>query len=127
MKRIPVQREHRAQVELTQCLRNAMICHAAIPNAGKRSVQVAAMLKAEGMQKGFPDLLIFDSPPLMPWLKGVAIELKTKGNKPTPEQKAWQAELIKRGWLAEICYGCDGALRYLSALGYRVPTPMGVP
>lgn len=114
--------EHFEQVIVVKALFNAGLCFTAVPNGGKRNPITGAILKAEGVKKGFPDLLIFDSPPLFPWVKGVAIEMKTLIGTTKPEQRAWADELIKRGWLVESCKGATRALNYLASLGYRVPS-----
>ena len=77
---------------------------------------------AAGLSKGAPDLLVFDSPPNAPGNRGVAIEMKrVGGDKPSPEQRAWHADLQSRGWVVLVCYGASDALRELARLGYRVP------
>lgn len=93
--------------------------HAA--NEGKRSPRTGANLKRLGMRPGFPDLQIFDAPPLHPDAKGVCIEMKrTKGGKVSDEQRYWLAELGLRGWLAEVCEGANSAIGYLQSLGWKI-------
>jgi hypothetical protein len=105
-------------------LRAAAICFTAIPNAAKRSARIAAMLKAEGMQPGFPDMLIFDAPPADDAFVGVAIEMKRADGKGrvTPEQQDWLIALAARGWKTKVCRGAVEALKFLAELGYRRPS-----
>lgn len=116
--------EHEEQKIVAECLRNAGILFCAIPNGARTSMSVAKRLKAEGLEAGAPDLLIFDPPPVfrgeIP--RGVAVEMKApKGGKPSPAQILWQRRLEERGWVALVCYGADEALKELARLGYRVP------
>lgn len=129
--------EHDAQAEVVRWLRAAGILFCAIPNGARTSMGVARKLKAEGLQKGAPDLLIFDPPPRsvqittvdrvngtigMRSFVGLALEMKApNGAKPRPEQIEWADALKNRGWVTLTCYGAAEALRELAALGYRVP------
>ncbi len=114
--------EHAEQVEVVRWLRAARICFAAIPNGARTSISVARRLKAEGLEAGAPDLLIFDAPPTAPDLRGVALEMKAPdAGKPSPEQLAWQEKLAARGWKTLVCYGAAEAFEALGKLGYRVP------
>lgn len=75
----------------------------AIPNGGFRHIRTAQKLKAEGVQKGVPDLFI---PALNLW-----IELKkTKGGRTSPEQKDWIEYLNSIGHTAVVCKGHAEAL-----------------
>jgi len=62
-----------------------------VPNEGKRSYAVAASLKAQGLQPGFPDYLIFDDPQ-------IAWELKSPGKEATTAQRKWLGTLHLLGW-----------------------------
>lgn len=92
------------------------------PNEGKRSRVTGAHLKALGMAPGFPDILIFNTPPRQchVWAKGVAIELKStrKGAKATPAQIDWLDKLEACGWAAVVCYGADDAIQRLTEMGF---------
>jgi len=80
------------------------------------------MLKASGVVRGVPDLLIFDPPPLREAV-GVALELKReKGGSVSPEQQRWLQELNARGWVAIVARGAADALRQLRELGFEVRT-----
>lgn len=67
--------------------------------AGKR-------LKAEGRRKGALDINI-DEP--VGNYHGARIEMKRKGEKPTPEQVDWMLKLQARGYATYLCYGADQA------------------
>lgn len=76
----------------------------AVPNAAKRSPQLAAYMKAEGMSPGCPDLWIPE------WK--MAIEMKrSKGGALTQEQAEWGEYLHLIGWNWRVCNGFDAARR----------------
>jgi hypothetical protein len=79
----------------------------AIPNGGKRNLQVAIKLKAEGVKAGVPDLCL--PVPRGPY-HGLYMETKVKPNKPTSEQTAWIEYLERQGYAAAVCYGCEGLI-----------------
>lgn len=92
-----------------------------VPNEGKRSPKTGARLKAVGMRAGFPDICIFDAPPLNPCAKGVCIELKRqRGGKVTDDQRYWLAELGLRGWVTTVAEGANEAIEFLKAQGWRI-------
>ena len=75
----------------------------AIPNGGRRSPSEAAKLKATGVSKGVPDLML-------PSLK-LFIEMKRlKGGVVSEEQKEWMEYLSDNGYFAEVARGCDEAI-----------------
>jgi len=83
------------------------------PNEGKRNVVNGARLKASGMKKGCPDILIFDPIPDSEWV-GVAIELKSsKGGKLSKEQQEWLDALSERNWLTRCCRGADETIKFI--------------
>ena len=95
-------------------------CH--VPNEGKRSVIAGARLRAAGMKPGVPDILIYDSPPNLPSVKGVAIELKRfKGGRLSENQKDWLDALSKRGWHTVVCKGYSATIKTLEELGFLTP------
>ncbi len=67
----------------------------AIPNAAKRSFGLASMLQAEGMTKGFPDLMLAYPNGELP---GLFIEMKTVNGDPSPDQ------LIVHAYLRGVGY-----------------------
>ena len=89
------------------------------PNGGHRNVIVASKLKAQGVKRGVPDVMIVDPPPASPENVGTAIELKRrKGGHLTDEQKEWLETLQERGWATAVCRGADEAIQFLESLGY---------
>jgi hypothetical protein len=72
---------------------NVQWCHVA--NERNTTKLRGAMLKAQGVKSGVPDILIFE-----PRGKniGLAIELKVGHNKPTRNQREWLVNLSLRGW-----------------------------
>ena len=79
----------------------------AIPNGGHRHVAVASKLKAEGVRKGVPDLML---PVANPPYHGLFIEMKVKPNKPSAEQLIWIKQLTEQGYKAVVCYSWQDAL-----------------
>jgi len=76
----------------------------AIPNGGKRNLQVAIKLKREGVLSGVPDLM-FAKPTKT--YSGLFIEMKFGKNKPT-ENQIYQMELFRQnGYMCEVCYSFD--------------------
>jgi hypothetical protein len=78
----------------------------AIPNGGARSPITGAILKAEGVRPGVPDLFL--SCPRGGYA-GLFIELKTLTGRVRPEQSAWMAGAIVRGYWAVVARGWDQA------------------
>ena len=135
--------EHEEQVEVVNYLRKHKIEHTSMPNENKyggviRGIlqsfkvgkptanKIASMitskiertLKAEGKQKGYPDLII-DEPNRH--FHGLRIELKrrrkqlktklsTAHTKISPEQQDWINRLNAKGYKAVVCYGADEAI-----------------
>lgn len=90
-----------------------------IPNGGMRNLRVAQKLKAEGTKAGVSDYLlpvIRIGPTAMSEddksklrfpdrYAGLWIELKAKGNYPTPEQHEWMNDMRDQGYAAYWCVG----------------------
>jgi len=75
----------------------------AIPNAAKRSVRIASMMKAEGMVSGVPDLHLAAPSGNH---HGLFIEMKRiKGGKVSENQAEWLHKLGKYGYKTAVCYG----------------------
>lgn len=75
-----------------------------IPNGGQRTIMAGARLKAEGVVKGYPDIMVFSADrPVV--LVGLALELKVWPNKPSPEQEELHELLRMQGWRVAVCYG----------------------
>lgn len=79
-------------------------------NERRTSPQAGARLKRKGVKSGVPDVMI-----LTPNSKfnGLAIELKIKPNKPTPNQKKWLKSLLKCGWDCYVVYSLDEFLQII--------------
>lgn len=66
------------------------------PNEGRRSVIEGTHLKASGMRKGFPDLVLLMPSGAYHWL---AMEFKSEKGRPTEEQKEYADYLTTHGVL----------------------------
>lgn len=114
--------EHWEQVQVVKALVRAGATFSAVPNGGFRARREAAMLKAEGVQKGMPDLLIFTPPPVGGYV-GVALEMKRRDGRQKElrdEQRKWLARLEGHGWKSLVGWGAMDALGKLRDLGYDV-------
>lgn len=69
-------------------------------------------MKAQGMGKGWPDIMIFEK---RGQYSGLAIELKWGKNKPTPEQKEKLAYLESQGWKTAVHRNFDDVKREIEA------------
>ena len=116
--------EHDEQKRVILWLRKKRLLFCAVPNGGKRSKSVARRLWAEGVSPGVPDILIFDRPFHLPFVRGVAIEMKREaGGSISPEQAEWHSSLSARGWYVVTAQGADAAISTLVSLFDR---PQGV-
>jgi hypothetical protein len=92
---------------------NLYLCHA-IPNGGQRGDIEGAMLKAEGVTSGIPDIFIpipkIDHNGLVS--NGLYIELKVKGNKPTEDQRAVLLMLQSQGYDCKVFNHLDDVIIY---------------
>jgi len=87
------------------------------PNGGHRHAAVGAKLKRQGVKAGVPDVWILDTPAGHD-CRGVVIELKVKGRKPTPEQVEWLAALEQRNWLTFCVNGLQEYVNVMRVLGW---------
>lgn len=87
--------------------RGCLAC--AVPNGGRRDKVTAVKLKAEGVERGVPDWLLFEHG--KDGAVGLALEFKspTGRGKSTPEQKAWQKRLEALGWRVRIVLSAQEA------------------
>lgn len=80
-----------------------------LPNAGKRSPRVAAMLKAEGMRPGAFDLFLA----IPRWgYHGLWIEMKRRDGTQSDvsdNQARFETDMIAMGYMAQVCFGADEA------------------
>ena len=151
MKRPPKPRsplEQREQLQLANALDRLGVFWCHVPNGGARRRVDAAILKASGVRKGFPDNLIFRAPKYWPpaahldhggifhpgrpplatfrppdgrFPFGVAVELKRADGVPSdisPEQTECLRALALNGWYGFVARGCDEALDELRRLGF---------
>lgn len=100
------QLEHKLQCACVRWLRLQhpnVLCFA-IPNGGARSALTGAMLKAEGVVAGVPDLMI-----AMPknGYAGLFVEMKVKPNRPSREQKEIISKLEDAGYKVAFCYAFE--------------------
>ena len=111
--------EHEEQVALFQWAEAneaqypSLAMLAAIPNGGYRPMTTAAMLKAEGVKAGYPDILLDVA--RGPY-HGLRIELKRadRSNRPTDAQREWLAKLNFEGYRAVVCYGAQEAIKVIT-------------
>lgn len=73
----------------------------AVPNGGARSKVTAAILKAEGVLAGVPDVLV---PVPINGYHGLFIEFKHGSNKPSPEQQEFLERMISFGYCCAVVY-----------------------
>jgi hypothetical protein len=94
-------------------------CH--VPNGGQRNAIVGAKLKAQGVKRGVPDVLIFNEfRQEGTTFSGTALELKVEKRKPTPEQLQWHDKLREQGWFVRVCNNLGEAIRTLKD-NYPIP------
>lgn len=94
---------------------------AAIPNGGKRTKVVAMKLKAEGVKRGYPDLVLDVARGGYYGWKG---ELKVRGGSVKPDQAKWHDQLRRQGYRVDVRLGWeamrDALVEYLGL--WRTPT-----
>lgn len=119
--------EHQEQIAVCNWLDFRRVVYFAVPNGGKRNVVVGKKLKAEGVKKGVPDLIILTPPPnamialggaRLPCC-GAAVEMKRrKGGVVSEEQSGWLATFAFLGWATIVANGADDAIKQLEEWGY---------
>ena len=83
----------------------------AVPNGGLRNMPEAVRFKAEGVRRGFPDMIL---PVARMGYHSLAIELKRrKGGRVAQEQQDWLESLRQQGWCAKVCLGAGEAISVL--------------
>lgn len=107
--------EHVEQTLFFQALRHyyplVYLFTAAVPNGGARDKRTGAMLKAEGVKAGYPDVLIDIA---LKGYYGLRIEMKRsdpKLSRVSKEQKDWHVRLTAAGYLVVVAYGWQEALK----------------
>lgn len=76
-----------------------------VANERMAKKQYHASLKKQGVRPGVCDVIFFDD--------RIAIELKTKYNKPSPEQADFMADIMMHGYQVAVCYSLDGVIDFL--------------
>lgn len=102
-----IQKTFRSWIKVAENVYPELKLSFAVPNAGKRSFKVAAMLKAEGMRKGVLDYIF---PFSRQGYVGLAIEFKTPGESMTPEQEDYAEGLRREGWLVVVMTDAEAAI-----------------
>lgn len=98
----------------------------AVPNGGKRNRVTAALLKAEGVRAGVPDLQL--GIPCGGY-HGLFIEMKRARRSLTTvsrDQRLWHARLNEQGYCVVVCYGADEAIKVIQNY-LKLNEPQGRP
>lgn len=99
--------EHTEQVKFVARLRQLHRCLVfAVPNGGFRNKKEAAMLKAEGVLAGVPDLVVIS--PKLPG-RTLFVEMKTLSGKVSKVQQDLIKRLNELGFEVIIGHGCEDA------------------
>ena len=80
----------------------------AIPNGGARDVITGARLKAEGVRRGIPDLMLAMRCHAR---SGLFIEMKVGSNKLSEHQSAFATHLLVNGYAFATCYTSERAIQ----------------
>ena len=106
--------EHQLQVDLCRFLEtagNPQCLWTAIENGGKRSIGTARKLKAAGLKPGTPDMIFLLE------RRTFFLELKIKGGRVSPEQKAFRDNLWALGHEWFVAWTLDEAIKILREAG----------
>ena len=134
--------EEKFQVSAIEFVRRALHsaghppeCAMHVPNGGARSAIVGAKLKAAGVVRGYPDIMVFAAQVLPPLNRrkevmvprcGLALELRVWPNKPSKDQQRIHDLLRDAGWRVVTCWSLDEVIaeanRYLGC-GQSTPAP----
>ena len=101
---------HMAVADLLRCFASPDWLSSHYPSGEHRDVRTAAKLNAMGVQRGWPDLILFD-----PSGRLHALELKRQGETLTDEQSNFQTWCIARGVPHSVSRSVDEALTVLGA------------
>lgn len=105
------------------------LCLFSIPNGGGRSgPRVGSLLKAEGLRKGAPDLMVATArkhvevdgvgPQSTCWMQeyhGLFLELKRKDGRLSPEQEVYHEILRKQGYCVKVAWSLTEAINIITA------------
>lgn len=81
----------------------------AVPNGGARNKITAAILKAEGVLAGVPDVLLLEP---RGKFHGLAIEFKDTSGRLTPEQRDMLQHLVEVGYCCAVAYDAELAWQF---------------
>lgn len=129
-------REGPEQAALVEVLRAAGVLFSASLSGLRLTPAIFVRAKAQGMDRGDPDIVLWASPPALPQCKAMHVELKEPGLAPKtdradrwsgarPEQRARMEALEREGYLCVVAYGCDDAVRQITAAGYDLTPKTG--
>ena len=112
------------QIALVRLLRRNKIAHFAVPNGHERDDHIAKILKAEGVNAGAPDLMLWEQEGVESAL-GLWGGLEMKRITGTPgdarsEQTAWLSRIINCGGFGLVAAGERAAVYGLKHLGYHL-------
>ena len=77
-----------------------------IPNGGSRDIREGVSLKAQGVKRGVPDLML---PYPTKNFAGLFIEMKAGKNRLSDDQKDWLAWLSSVGYMTSVQWSWEGA------------------
>lgn len=101
--------EHQIQSQLVKLISQQYpdLLYCATVGGARMSINQAKAIKRQGYRKGIPDLIFYEA---RGGFYGLCIEIKKKGGRPSPHQRAWIADLQRRGYQALICKGLDACV-----------------
>ncbi len=76
------------------------------PNGGQRSAFTGAQMKALGVNKGFPDLIL---PVAAKNTPGLVIEMKSDTGRLSTDQSEWIAHYKEQNWVTHVCRSAEEA------------------
>lgn len=90
---------------------------ASCPNGGGRSgPRVGAILKAEGLRAGFPDLGLYVPRKVFSgWDHSLFLELKRPSGIVSPEQEVFHQRLREQGYKVEVCRSLTECINTITA------------
>lgn len=112
-----MKKEYEAQIELVNLLALYGITVFHIPNGEHRPAKTGAKLKAMGVCRGVPDLMVTTPVPGRPEIRGVFIEMKSERGTVSPEQAEWHRNLRKDGYEVIVARGASDGYDQLRAIG----------
>ncbi len=96
----------------------------AIPNGTATSERIGARMKAEGVKKGVPDLML---PVPRGGYSGLFIEMKTPTGHFREEQRRWCLDLRNQSYAVEVCRSFAEALEVVRAYLKETYEPNALP